>query len=69
MRRNVCSRPTKIKKQLDTRNVWVGSGAILMPGIQIGDNSTIGAVAVVTESVPPNVFAAGNPRRMIRELK
>jgi maltose O-acetyltransferase len=50
-------------------NVWLGGGTILMPGVQIGENSTIGAGAVVTESVPPNVFAAGNPCRIIRELK
>ena len=50
-------------------NVWLGGGAILMPGIQIGDNSTIGAGAVVTEPIPPDVFAAGNPCRIIRELK
>ena len=50
-------------------NVWLGGGAILMPGVQIGENSTIGAGAVVTESIPPNVFAAGNPCRIIKELK
>jgi len=50
-------------------NVWLGGGAILMPGVQIGENSAIGAGAVVTESVPPNVFAAGNPCRIIREMK
>jgi len=50
-------------------NVWVGGAAILMPGIEIGENTTIGAGSVVTKSVPANCFAAGNPCRVIRELK
>jgi maltose O-acetyltransferase len=50
-------------------NVWVGGAAILMPGIEIGENTTIGAGSVVTKSVPANCFAAGNPCRVMRELK
>ncbi len=49
-------------------NVWVGGGAIICQGITIGDNTTIGAGSVVTKDIPPNVFAAGNPCRVIREL-
>lgn len=47
---------------------WIGGGAILMPGIKIGENTTIGAGSVVTKSVPANCFAAGNPCQIIREL-
>jgi maltose O-acetyltransferase len=50
-------------------NVWIGGGAILMPGVEIGENTTIGAGSVVTKSVPADCFAAGNPCRVIRELK
>lgn len=50
-------------------NVWLGGAAILLPGIEIGENTTIGAGSVVTKSVPANCFAAGNPCRVIRELK
>ena len=50
-------------------NVWVGGGAILMPGVEIGENTTIGAGSVVTKSVPADCFAAGNPCRVVRELK
>jgi maltose O-acetyltransferase len=50
-------------------NVWIGGGAIIGPGITIGDNTTIGAGSVVTRDVPANVFAAGNPCRVIRELR
>lgn len=49
-------------------NVWLGGGTIVCPGVTIGDNTTIGAGSVVTKDVPPNVFAAGNPCRVIREL-
>ncbi|RYX84928.1 sugar O-acetyltransferase [bacterium] len=49
-------------------NVWIGGGAIILPGVTIGDNSVIGAGSVVTRDVPPNVVAAGNPCRVIREI-
>jgi maltose O-acetyltransferase len=49
-------------------DVWVGGGAIICPGVTIGDGSTIGAGSVVTKTIPPNVLAAGNPCRVIREL-
>lgn len=50
------------------QNVWIGGGAIVGPGITIGDNTTIGAGSVVVRDIPANVFAAGNPCRVIREL-
>jgi len=49
-------------------NVWIGGGAILLPGISIGDNTVIGAGSVVTRDVPANVIAAGNPCCVLREL-
>ncbi|GAB4415886.1 MAG: sugar O-acetyltransferase [Bacteroidia bacterium] len=48
--------------------VWIGGGAVICPGVSIGDNTTIGAGAVVTQSIPANVFAAGNPCRVIHHL-
>jgi maltose O-acetyltransferase len=48
-------------------NVWLGAGAILLPGITIGDNSVIGAGSVVTRDVPAGVIAFGNPCRVIRK--
>jgi maltose O-acetyltransferase len=50
------------------RNVWIGGGAIIGPGITIGDNTTIGAGSVVVNDIPADVFAAGNPCRVIRQL-
>ncbi|MFE2632821.1 DapH/DapD/GlmU-related protein, partial [Streptomyces sp. NPDC059374] len=45
-----------------------GAGAIVLPGAPLGDNSVIGAGAVVTKDVPPNVVAVGNPARPVRTL-
>ncbi|KAG9290220.1 hypothetical protein G9A89_022196 [Geosiphon pyriformis] len=50
-------------------DVWIGGGSIILPGITIGDGSTIGAGSVVTKDVPPYVVVAGNPARIIRNLK
>jgi len=49
-------------------NVWLGGGVIVLPGVTIGDNSVIGAGAVVTKDVPANVVAVGNPARVVRSL-
>lgn len=42
-------------------NVWIGGGAIILPGVTIGDNTVIGAGSVVTKSIPANAVACGNP--------
>lgn len=49
-------------------DVWVGGGAIILPGVSIGSRSVIGAGSVVTRDVPEDVFAAGNPCRVIRAI-
>jgi maltose O-acetyltransferase len=49
-------------------NVWLGGGAIVLPGVTIGDNSVIGAGAVVMRDVPANSVAVGNPARVVREI-
>jgi maltose O-acetyltransferase len=49
-------------------DVWVGGGALILPGVRIGDRAVIGAGSVVTRDVPAGVFAAGNPCRVIREI-
>ncbi len=48
---------------------WIGGGAIICPGVTIGEGCTIGAGSVVTRDIPPYVFAAGNPCRVIRSLR
>ncbi|MFC2079304.1 sugar O-acetyltransferase [Candidatus Bipolaricaulota bacterium] len=49
-------------------SVWIGGGAILLPGVSIGRNSVVGAGAVVTRDVPADTVVAGNPARVIREI-
>ena len=49
-------------------NVWIGAGAIILPGVTIGENSVIGAGSVVTKDIPANVVAVGNPCRVLRPI-
>jgi maltose O-acetyltransferase len=49
-------------------DVWIGSGAVVLPGVTIGDGSVIGAGAVVTKDVPAGVIAVGNPARVLRKV-
>lgn len=50
------------------RNCWIGSGAIILPGITIGDNVVVGAGSIVTKDLPSNVVAVGNPCRVLRPI-
>lgn len=62
-RASVIARPVVIE-----RNVWIASGAIIIGGVTVGENSVIAAGAVVTRDVPPNSLVGGNPARVIRSL-
>lgn len=48
--------------------VWIGAGAIILPGVTIGDDTVIGAGSVVTKDIPAGVVAVGNPCRVMREI-
>lgn len=50
------------------QNVWLGVNVIIMKGVNIGENSVIGAGSVVTKDIPANVIAAGNPCKTIKSL-
>jgi len=47
---------------------WLGGGVIVCPGVSIGENTVVGAGAVVTRDLPSGVVAAGVPARVIREI-
>lgn len=49
-------------------NVWLGSNAVVNPGIEIGDNVVIGSGSIVTKNIPANVIAVGNPCKVLREI-
>lgn len=49
-------------------NVWIGANSVILPGVNIGDNSIIGAGSIVTKDIPSNVVAVGNPCRVLREI-
>ena len=51
------------------QDVWVGGSVVICPGVTIGNRCVIGAGSVVTKDVPDDVFAAGNPCKVIRSLK
>ena len=50
-------------------DVWIGGGAIICPGVTIGNRSVIGAGSVVTKDLPDDVFAAGNPCRVLKNIE
>lgn len=49
-------------------NVWIGGNSIIFPGVSIGNNVTIGAGSVVSQNIPDNVLAVGNPCKVVKEL-
>lgn len=49
------------------RNCFIGGASLILPGVEIGDGSVVGAGSVVTKSVPPGCVVAGNPAQILRE--
>jgi len=50
------------------KNCWIGAGVLILPGVNVGNNTVIGAGSVVTKDIPSNVVAFGNPCRVYREI-
>lgn len=50
------------------RNCWIGAGAVIVPGVTVGDDVVIGAGSIVTRDIPDRVVAVGNPCRVLREV-
>ncbi|MBQ9457206.1 MAG: sugar O-acetyltransferase [Bacilli bacterium] len=63
-RRHLCH----FKQVTICKNAWIGMGAILCPGVTVGENAVVAAGAVVTKDVPPNTVVGGNPAKVIKEL-
>lgn len=57
------SKPKGVKIR---RGCWIGSNVIILPGVEIGENSVVGSGSVVTRSIPPGVVAVGVPARVIK---
>ncbi len=57
-----------IKNIMIGDHVWIGAGAVILPGVTIGNNSVIGAASVVTKNIPANTLAVGNPCHVIKQL-
>lgn len=62
-RRVITCKPVHIGK-----NVWIGAGATILPGVTIGDNAVVGAASVVTKNVAPDTVVAGNPAKFIKRI-
>jgi acetyltransferase-like isoleucine patch superfamily enzyme len=62
-RKGVTAAPIRIE-----RNVWIGAGAMILQGVTIGEDSVIGAGAIVTRDVPPAVLAVGVPAEVVRSI-
>ena len=60
------NRELSSKKIFIDDNVWIGEGAVILPGVTIGSNSIIGSNSVVTKNIPPNSIAAGIPAKIIK---
>jgi acetyltransferase-like isoleucine patch superfamily enzyme len=60
--------PESIRPVILEDDVWIGQSAIVLKGVRIGARSVVGAGAVVTRDVPPDVVVAGNPARIVKHL-
>ncbi len=60
---------TKIAAVEIGSNVWIGRQAMILPGVTIGDHSVVASGAVVTRDVPPRTLVAGNPARVVGEVR
>ncbi len=65
VKKTISFKPPFIRIENDA---WIGAGAIILPGLTIGEGSIVGAGAVVTKDVPPHSVVAGNPARVIKTL-
>lgn len=62
------SPPESVRPVVIGNDVWIGTGAVILKGVTVGDRSVIAARAVVTRDVPPDAVVAGNPARVVKYL-
>jgi acetyltransferase-like isoleucine patch superfamily enzyme len=62
------NKPLKLEKVIIKDNVDIGAGAIILPGVEIGQGSMVGAGSIVTKDVPPGTIVVGNPAKVLRSL-
>jgi acyl-[acyl carrier protein]--UDP-N-acetylglucosamine O-acyltransferase len=60
---------TRVEKTIIGKHVFLGANAVILPGVEVGDNAIIGAGAVVTKNVPPDSIVVGNPARVVSTVK
>ena len=58
-----------VKPVVIRRNAWIGTGAMILPGVTVGENAIVGAGAVVTKDVPDDAVVAGTPARVLRSIR
>lgn len=58
---------SQAKRVIIKRGAWIGANSIILPGVEIGNNSVIGAGSIVTKNIGSNMIAAGNPARVIKK--
>ena len=59
----------KAQRFMAGHGAWIGAGAVVLPGVTIGEHAVVGAGAIVTKDVPAGVIVAGNPARIVRSIK
>lgn len=65
---NRLKNPLIYKPVIIGKNVWIGMGAVILPGVSIGDHAIVGAGAVVTKNVPPQTVVVGNPAKFLKTV-
>lgn len=58
--------PVELQRTRIGHDVWIGHGALIMPGVSIGTGAVIGAMSVVTKDIPPYAVAVGSPARVVK---
>lgn len=58
-----------VKPVVIRRNAWIGAGAMILPGVTVGENAIVGAGSVVTKDVPDDAVVAGTPARVLRSIR